>query len=146
MEDLRQATVGDEAIQTTAANANVPLDASTANPLGKKTSKASLRGLSRESSRLTSKNRENHSVDGHVINETCSKAQSGIPIAAVATSAPSELDDDDWANWDSPVSKSSSPRWSNGTTMSSKSTETGKSIGARYDKHIHSGDDSVPIT
>jgi hypothetical protein len=134
MEDLRQATVGDEAIQTSAAqNAS---DMAPDGALGKKGSRGSLQGPTKSHSRLksVSKTRESRSNTGQLLTGSSTdhaKTQLQTPKPSVIATVSAELDDDDWANWDSPISKGTSPRWSNSTTVSSQDTATSST--ARYD-------------
>jgi hypothetical protein len=139
MEDLRQATVGEEAIKDPAAQSSS--DSMSGKSLSHKRSKGSLVGGELESNRshLRSKSASSRSRSrdnstraknqdiGNTSKLKAAKSKTQTPQSAklaVATSGPAELDDDDWANWDSPISKSASPRWSNSTTLSQDTAGT----------------------
>lgn len=128
LEDLRQATVGDEAVTGTSRSSH--LDGSSPSSLNRRGSKGSLliserhgRGAQSKSPVRTwdSLNGSNpvasDLTEGTVIGQ-CTRSKS--PVApkkkskSISISNPSTIDDldDDWSNWDTPES----PRWS-GTTL-----------------------------
>ncbi|KAH6665626.1 hypothetical protein B0J14DRAFT_492102 [Halenospora varia] len=130
LEDLRQATVGDEAV-----NGNLQRTASCKGPV-KKGSKGSLRGdkIKRSVSPRITSPRTWETLTGPALLDAAgtlwSESDTGTnrpaaktPVTAKKTSRPISLAapalddlDDDWSNWDSPTPKS--PRWSGSSTMS----------------------------
>jgi len=107
MEDLRQATVGDEAISATTHRAGSDV---TPRRVVKKSSRSSMSG------KLHASKEQSGPGPGHR-----GKQKTG---AGTIPSQPimDELNDDDWDNWDSPGAKADSPRWSGSTVISSAST------------------------
>lgn len=127
MEDLRQATVGEEATKgVSSINTDVTPKGS-----GRKgsrgTSMAADQSLSRSprGGSSVSKSRETERRRPTVLADAPESAQGPEMITHTPTATgkkaetPSSLDDD-WSNWDSPVSKEESGRWSNSTAFSSQ--------------------------
>jgi len=140
LEDLRQATIGDEAVT---ANPNrVGLDLAHSGPK-KKSSKGSLRinkhrhsfspggtQLPRTWDSLTGANLGLGISEGGW-SDTPSRTSSKSPVGTLRKKpsrhlsfAPVNVDDldDDWSNWDSPVPSSPSLRWSGSTNLSNPAT------------------------
>lgn len=132
LEDLRQATVGDEAVNGT-ANKRSSLDA-TQRGLQKRVSKGSLRGQRGKSPRpdpssqrtwdsLTGDNPALLDLGGTLwqapdtlaapLKPTNVQKKPARPISFPTAT----IDDDDWSNWDYPTPKSPS-RWSGSSTLS----------------------------
>ncbi|KAG0646466.1 hypothetical protein D0Z07_7514 [Hyphodiscus hymeniophilus] len=137
LEDLRQATVGDEAVNGTTNRAS--LDTATKDPK-RRGSKGSLlsnergkRGTSPRSAdartwdSLTGSNHALLDVAGTMWEEMDRSGAKSLtplkqePAARTLSTAPlvDELDDD-WSNWDSPTPKS--PRWSGSTDLTDPAT------------------------
>lgn len=136
MEDLRQATVGEEAVQL--PNTQSGSEQTAFSFPGKKNNGGSPAGSHRPYvTPLRSVSHEKSSCGGPQIESSKKpatvKTQSQTPKHSVATTIPAELDDDDWANWDSPISKGTSPRWSDSTTMSSQDAGTRTPNTIRFD-------------
>ncbi|TVY18127.1 hypothetical protein LARI1_G004489 [Lachnellula arida] len=138
LEDLRQATVGDE-IANSAANRGI--EQTSKGPIIRKSSKSSLLGADmsrgqksspRHSPRASSPRTWDSLTGGDSAlldaaerllsdNQAETKARKPLPKPAkksrtLSLAAPALDDDDDWSNWDSPAPKS--PRWSGSTTVS----------------------------
>jgi hypothetical protein len=133
MEDLRQATVGEEALQRS------PIGAETSRAADGSRTTASTGGAKKVdqnrnhspiTKKPTSRDRGTASISKAV---SVSKAKNTGPQSlpqprSAHPSTPPPKDpismststvDDDWSNWDSPSSKEASPRWSNSTMPSS---------------------------
>lgn len=142
LEDLRQATVGDEIIVNGAASRGVGVDGASNGPVIRKSSKSSLVGADKSRNKGNGNQNQNqtHSprswdsltggnsalldAAGHLWPEK-SKAPHATPSKKSRTlslAAPALDDDDDWSNWDSPAPAPApvpkSPRWSGSTTIS----------------------------
>ncbi|KAF7936891.1 hypothetical protein EAE99_002240 [Botrytis elliptica] len=132
LEDLRQATVGDEAVNGT-ANKRSSLDA-TQRGLNKRISKGSLRGRRGKSPRtdpssqrtwdsLTGDNPALLDLGGALWQDPETLAAPMKPTnvqkkrARPISFPTATIDDDDWSNWDSPAPKSPM-RWSGSSTLS----------------------------
>ncbi|RDL40924.1 Uncharacterized protein BP5553_00903 [Venustampulla echinocandica] len=146
LEDLRQATVGDEAVNgtTNRPSFNDPV---------KSTSRSNLRSLD-QSKRMPSpeavSSRTWDSLTGTTgfldVTGTISDSDQNRPTAktpakkkasksiSLAASAIDDLDDD-WAHWDSPTPKS--PRWSSSTAVSDPADPATPSNGAMEDRAIN---------
>jgi hypothetical protein len=126
LEDLRQATVGEEALQESAS----AFDASRIpRGISKRTSKGSLKG----GEPVRSPREKSTSSARTTILKSESERAIPAPSSASASQAkvpetPSSVDDD-WLNWDSPSSKSASPRWSNSTSLSSDDASQSDKLG-----------------
>jgi len=132
LEDLRQATIGDEAVS---GNVNQYVTHGPNTPLAKKGSKGSLKGRSSNSAKRSVSPRTWDSLTNPNLGlglsdpagplwlpETSrritktpigTKPKSSKPLSFTPAVAES---DDDWSNWDSPTPKS--PRWSGSTDIS----------------------------
>lgn len=128
MEDLRQATVGEEAMQ----RPSIGVDANRATDgLGNITSNGSARNVeqSRNRSPMTRKSTSKDRGTGQttetilIANRPAPQTKPALPSTPPSKNTitvPTTTVDDDWSNWDSPSSsKGASPRWSNSTTLSS---------------------------
>ncbi|KAH7323939.1 hypothetical protein BKA65DRAFT_511731 [Rhexocercosporidium sp. MPI-PUGE-AT-0058] len=129
LEDLRQATVGDEAVNGTTSRST--LEPSPGGPV-RKNSKSSLtndrkRGQSPRS--MSPRTWETLTGSSPLIDlgdeepvRPRARSPSGIKKSRPLSLAAPPLDDldDDWAAWDSPIPKS--PRWSGSTTVSNPAT------------------------
>ncbi|QSZ32621.1 hypothetical protein DSL72_002200 [Monilinia vaccinii-corymbosi] len=132
LEDLRQATVGDEAVNGT-ANKRSSLDA-TQRGLNKRISKGSLRGRRAKSPKpdLTSQRTWDSLTGDSPDVLDLGAALWKDPGALAAPKKPTKvqkkaarpisfptptIDDDDWSNWDSPTPRSPT-RWSGSSTLS----------------------------
>ncbi|TVY32557.1 hypothetical protein LOCC1_G008694 [Lachnellula occidentalis] len=137
LEDLRQATVGDE-IANSAANRGI--EQTSKEPIIRKSSKSSLLGADkirsqksspRDSPRASPRTWDSLTGGDSVLldaaekllsdNQAETKTRKPLPKPAkksrtLSLAAPALDDDDDWSNWDSPAPKS--PRWSGSTTVS----------------------------
>jgi hypothetical protein len=138
LEDLRQATVGDEAVNGTTNRASLDPSQPGPNHRGSKSSLLSNeRGRPRQSPRANTSTRTWDSLTGtNLAHLDASGAlwpdadQANPPskapnqkIGKILSLAPQPLDDldEDWSNWDSPVPKSPI-RWSGSTEMSDPTT------------------------
>jgi hypothetical protein len=140
LEDLRQATVGDE---IAAGTANRGIEHTSKGPVIRESSKSSLLGADKSRSQKGSANSRTQSpkassprtwgsltgqnsalldAAGTLWVDDQAKAKAKTPTQAkksrtLSLAAPAlDDDDDDWSNWDSPAPKS--PRWSGSTTVS----------------------------
>ncbi len=127
MEDLRQATVGEEAIKgVSSVNSDMaPRRSGVKGSRGiSMTADKSLSRSPREIS-STSKTHETDSrrstnpVDARDIGDGTEIIAQTSNINGKKVETLSSLDDD-WSNWDSPISKEESGRWSNSTALSSQ--------------------------
>lgn len=133
LEDIRQATIGDEAAEAAAAKNKKPVDP--VKQAVKKSSRSSLRNSDRRRNQSprgspSPKARESPVPERSIFDavetslavdksrarskKTMAKQKSSKPIS-LAAPAIDDLDDG-WSNWDSPLPKS--PRWSGSTTVS----------------------------
>lgn len=126
MEDLRQATVGDEAIKgVPSSNTDTALKGSGGK--GCKGSSSNADQSLHRSPRLeiaASKARETGQKTSMALTETgeprqCTEMVAQMPTATGRKPETASSLDDDWSNWESPVSKGESGRWSNSTALSS---------------------------
>jgi hypothetical protein len=149
LEDLRQATVGDEAVNGTTSRST--LDAPRNGP---------VRRGSKSSILTNDKGRRGHSPqavsprtwDSLTGNSPLLEAEGSIwsgmdqshptsrmPLSVKKTARPLSMTapvddlDDDWSNWDSPIPKS--PRWSGSTTLSDPATPSNGNIEDRNVKY-----------
>jgi hypothetical protein len=126
MEDLRQATVGEEAVKgVSSVNADI-----TPRGSGKKGSRGTSMtadqslGRSPRGQLSASKARETERRRPTVLVDTQELVEGTEMLAQTPTATGKKVEtvisfDDDWSNWDSPVSKEQSGRWSNSTALSS---------------------------
>lgn len=125
MEDLRQATVGDEAV----TGVSVVESKTTQHIPGKKSGRCSPAGdlhRGQSQSKLTPRARGTRNVASAAPPEAGEEAtkDSGL-VAQTPKGSKAKLHlasslDDDWSHWDSPVSNGGSGRWSNSTALSSQ--------------------------
>jgi len=135
MEDLRQATVGEEAMQRPSVGSDM-------NRATNGLSKSMINGGAKnvEQGRNRSPMARKSASKDRGITETAPVSTMKRPDPQVKSDLPStppqknnfpistSTVDDDWTNWESPSSKGASPRWSNSTTFSSDdASEPGKS-------------------
>jgi hypothetical protein len=138
MEDLRQATVGEEAIKgVSLVNADVAPKGS-GRKGGRGTSMAADQNLSRSprGGPLASKTRETERRKPAVPADARELVQSAEMITHTPTATGKKMEtssswDDDWSNWDSPLSKEESGRWSNSTAFSSQQASDSSRLGLR---------------
>ncbi|KAI9740975.1 MAG: hypothetical protein M1818_004581 [Claussenomyces sp. TS43310] len=121
MEDLRQATVGDEAVKSPSARSSTEAGSKDA---ARRASKQVLSSGGQSRGHSSTRGTSNTRAGGSPARATPLADVQTSTSAGVATLGPeSKLEvpelDDDWSNWDSPVSKDDSPRWSNSTAPSS---------------------------
>ena len=127
MEDLRQATVGEEAIKgVSSANADVTPRVS-GRKGGRGAPMAADQSLSRSprGGSSASKTRETEGRRPTVLANARELVQGTEMITHTPAATGKKLEtssslDDDWSNWDSPASKEESGRWSNSTAFSSQ--------------------------
>lgn len=119
MEDLRQATVGDEALKSPPPRSNTESNAKSVSRKASKQSLAPTRGQSSSRGKSNSRTRESTARANITVPD---KAPPMTPNSENKLDIPSL--DDDWSNWDSPFSKNGSPRWSSSTAASSENTES----------------------
>lgn len=138
LEDLRQATVGDEAVHGTPSRSR--LDAPQTSTPRRGSSDRARRGHSpRESPRTWDSLTGNSPLldaAGELWTEMDHSSRTPLPVKKSRTlslAAPINDLDDDWSNWDSPTPKS--PRWSGSTTLSGPATPSPGSIEDRNVKY-----------
>lgn len=130
MEDLRQATVGEEALERSPIGDDPRTVASTGGarmashgPVTKKSASRD-RGIASTSKAVPASRATN---TGPQSLPQTKPAQPSTPPPNRTISMSTSTVDDDWSNWDSPSSKEASPRWSNSTMPSSDdASEAGK--------------------
>ncbi|KFY35437.1 hypothetical protein V494_05893 [Pseudogymnoascus sp. VKM F-4513 (FW-928)] len=137
MEDLRQATVGEEALERSAIGGepssrfgDEPRTVATGGskkvnhgPITKKSASRD-RGTTTTSKAVPASKAKNTGTQSQ---PQAQPAHPSTPPPNKTTAMSSSTVDDDWSNWDSPSSKEASPRWSNSTMPSSDdASEAGK--------------------
>jgi hypothetical protein len=136
MEDLRQATVGEEAIKgLSSGHTDV-----TPRRSGKRGSKANSMtaeqslsrspqdGASASKTRDFERRRSPVPIDARVFGEG-TEMIAQTPTASGKKVETASSFDDDWPNWDSPISKEESTRWSNSTAISSQEASSRNRLG-----------------
>jgi hypothetical protein len=134
MEDLRQATVGEEVLKTPPPNRTNDAGSGT---ISKKNSRNSIHGdgLSRSQSMSAAKSTTRTRQKAPERTTSIKTAAGALKLAESGPKTPrperriSEISgasslDDDWSNWDSPFTKTDSPRWSGSTAPSSEDSDT----------------------
>jgi hypothetical protein len=127
MEDLRQATVGEEAIKGASSMNSDVAPKGSGRKSGRGTSTAADQSLSRSprggspASKTSETDRRRPAVlaDARELVRGTEMITHTPSATGKKVETPSSLDDD-WSNWDSPVSKEESGRWSNSTAFSSQ--------------------------
>lgn len=135
MEDLRQATVGEEALERSpiggessrfadgAAASNGGLKKASHGPITKKSTSRD-RGTASTSKAVPVSKAKNTVIQTQPQTQP---VHPSTPPPNKTISMSTSTVDDDWSNWDSPSSKEASPRWSNSTMPSSDdASEAGK--------------------
>ncbi|PMD52808.1 uncharacterized protein K444DRAFT_619518 [Hyaloscypha bicolor E] len=152
LEDLRQATVGDEAVNGTIDRSK--LDAPQNQTPRRGSSEKSRRGHSpRETSPRTWDSLTGNSplldAAGNLWSDLDhSQSVSRTPLPSkkksrtLSLAAPINDLDDDWSNWDSPTPKSPSPRWSGSTALSDPVAPSNGSVEDRNTKIMDQSADS----
>jgi hypothetical protein len=143
LDDLRQATVGDEAVHGTTNRASFDASAVTPARNGSKSGAGNERGkrnpspkavsprtwdsLTGSSSLMDAAGALWPDMDQPLLPSTTSKATTKKASRPISLAAPALDDlDDDWSNWDSPAPKS--PRWSGSTTLSVPATPSNGTV------------------
>jgi len=127
MEDLRQATVGEEAVKGVSSVNTESTPRGSGKKGSKGTSMTADQSLSRSprvgppasKTRDTERRRPTVPVDARELVEGTEMIVQTPTVSRKKVETVSSLDDD-WSNWDSPVSKEQSGRWSNSTALSSQ--------------------------
>jgi hypothetical protein len=140
LEDLRQATVGDEAVNGAADRSR--LDAPQNHTLRRGSSDKSRRGHSprvdspRTWDSLTGNSPLLDAAGWSDMDQSRPTPRTPLPVKKsrpLSLAAPINDLDDDWSNWDSPIPKS--PRWSGSTTLSDPATPSQGSLEDRNVKY-----------
>lgn len=142
LDDLRQATVGDEAVHGTTNRASLDPNVSTPVRRGSKASQPGAERVKRNPSPKTLSPRTWDSLTGNSslmdaagalwpeldqpLEPSTSKANTKKASKTISLAPALDDLDDDWSNWDSPTPKS--PRWSASTTLSDPATPSNGNV------------------